>query len=183
MDQDEISRKMRRTANVMRLASLGVVGVIAATGIFVLITAGLRSVQRFAEQHPGVIADPASVPAIAIIASTLISLSELAVAAAAFAALARLFGIFETGDVFDPEAGQQLRRTGQWFIATAVWTLLANSLQVLVLSAANPPGQRHLAIGLSSEQIFPLLLAGILYQLGHILSLAAALRAENRSFV
>lgn len=183
MSKAETLKRLQAASFWMRALCYAVVGVLAGTAVFIILTAGLKTVKRFAQNYPGVIADPDLVTMPAIILVTLLGLVTVAIAAAAFLALARMFDQFAKGRLLDGEASQQLRLAGILFCASALWSTLAHTLNVLVLSSFNPPGERQLAVSVSFDQVFPLVLAGVLYAVGHVLSLAIALDRETKEFV
>ena len=95
----------------------------------------------------------------------------------------RLFLLFARGDVFGPEAAQTIRRIGMWMLATALFGVVNRTFSVLILTLANPSGQRSLSIGFSSQDVFLMISAGLLVAIGWAMSEAARLADENRSFV
>lgn len=115
--------------------------------------------------------------------TALVNAPTIALIAYALLALWMLFGAFRKGDLVSPRAANLMRRAGVAFALAAIWSVIAHTLSVLLLTLNNPVGERQLAIGLSSDQLFPLLLAGVLFAIGHVLSVAAAIEAENRAFV
>jgi hypothetical protein len=57
------------------------------------------------------------------------------------------------------------------------------TLQVLALSWTNPPGQKMLQIGLSSDSLGFLVAGGLLTVIGWVMREAARIKAENEGFV
>ncbi|MEL6920455.1 MAG: hypothetical protein AAFO77_05440 [Pseudomonadota bacterium] len=102
---------------------------------------------------------------------------------AALFALWEMFSEFAEGNILSPVPAQAMRKAGQHFLTAAVWSVIAHSVTVLLATMNNPPGERSLAVALNSHQLFPLLLAGVLFAVGHVLSEATRLEEENRSFV
>ena len=73
------------------------------------------------------------------------------------------------------------------YAVAALWSAIASFLLEPVLSVgltyANPAGSRELAIGVSSDQVFAVLGAGILWVIVAALAHGAALAQENEQFV
>lgn len=107
----------------------------------------------------------------------------VAILLAALYSLYRLFEGYAGGALFSASSGYWIRQAGLAFFASAIYGVLANTLTVLLVTLNNPEGQRSLAIGVGSDEVSALLLAGLLVVIGHILVLAADLADENNSFV
>ncbi|MCQ2005488.1 DUF2975 domain-containing protein [Rhizobium sp. NRK18] len=105
------------------------------------------------------------------------------IALGALQAIWSLSGRYEAGDLFSPRCGRLLRRAGLFSLTGAVSSILSKALATLLLTFAYPPGQRLLTLGIGSTELFLLLLAGLLFVLGHIMMVAGEIAAENRSFV
>lgn len=118
-----------------------------------------------------------------VVLAMLVNAPNLVLIAYALIALWKLFGAFRAGDLVSRATATLMRRAGGAFVLAAVWGVIAHTLSLLVLTINNPEGQRQLSIVLSSDQFFPLLLAGVLFAIGHVLSIAAAIDDENRAFV
>jgi len=101
----------------------------------------------------------------------------------ALLALRDMFGAFQRGDILTEGTATLMRRAGGYFLAAALWGVLAETLTILVLTAVNPAGEKQLSVGFSGEALFPLLLAGVLFAIGQVLTMAAAINAENKEFV
>ena len=97
--------------------------------------------------------------------------------------LMQLFDAFANQEVLSTQTSKLLRHAGFSFLIVAIYGVVARTLSVLLLTMSNPPGQRQLSIGFGSEQLFVILLAGTLFVIGHVLSIAAAIEEENKSFV
>jgi hypothetical protein len=93
------------------------------------------------------------------------------------------FAQFEQGQVFSPLATAQLRRFAGWVAAAAFAAMLAAAVMSVVLSLNNPPGARHLAIGISSNHVFTLFFAGVVWLMADIIGRGLMLAEENERFV
>ena len=97
--------------------------------------------------------------------------------------LRRAFEIMAGEEPFTELAARCVTHGGGWLAAGMVYGVLAKTLTSILLTINNPPGQRHVMIGLSSTDMLGLLAAGALFALGLILLIAAELDRENRGFV
>ena len=98
-------------------------------------------------------------------------------------ALARAFARFRAGEVFTPQTCRMVRNAGIAGLFNALYLLVMPTVTVLLLTMNNPPGQRMLAVGLSSHQLFSLMMAIFLLVVGHVLALGTALDEDSRSIV
>jgi len=95
----------------------------------------------------------------------------------------RLFRGYAEGEIFTLAAARRLGGIGRLLLLTAGAGVLARTLCVLALTWQNPPGQRQLAVSLSSNDFGLLVLGLLLTVVGWILAEAARLNDENRLFV
>ncbi|WP_284306664.1 DUF2975 domain-containing protein [Hydrogenophaga electricum] len=95
----------------------------------------------------------------------------------------RCFARFAQGQVFTAEATARLRRFAGWVAAAALGALLAGVVASVVLTWNNPPGQRHLAIGIGSDHVFTLFFAGLVWLMAAVIGEGQALAEENQGFV
>lgn len=97
--------------------------------------------------------------------------------------LMQMFTAFSNQEVLSVRTSQLLRQAGSSFLIVAIYGVLARTISVLLLTMGNPVGQKQLSIGFGSEQLFAILLAGTLFVIGHVLSIAAAIEEENKGFI
>ena len=97
--------------------------------------------------------------------------------------LMQLFSAFSDHEVLSVRTSQLLRRAGSSFLIVAIYGVLARTISILLLTMGNPAGQKQLSIGLGSEQFFAILLAGTLFVIGHVLSIAVSIEEENKGFI
>lgn len=97
--------------------------------------------------------------------------------------LMQLFGSFSRREILTAEASQLLRKAGFSFLIVAIYGVVARTATVLLLTMGNPAGQKELAIGFGSSEMFSILLAGTLFAVGHVLSVAASIEEENKGFI
>lgn len=175
-------QKLQRLSRLMEFFAMGVMAVIVAAGIYQSYL-WLADGQRFAESFPGMIDDPALVPGSIRLAGVLLAWLAFALVLYALDTLRRMFRLFAEGTILDMRAAALMRRAGIILFVLALYRTVSHTVMVTLVSLGNAPGQRHFAISLGSDQLFAILLAGILVAIAHALLLAAEIEAENRSFV
>ena len=95
----------------------------------------------------------------------------------------KLFGAYGKGEILTDHCARLIQRIGQGFVALAIATFVLRPIQMVLLTMANPPGERSVAIGLNSEMIFFALSGGLIIVIGWAMREASAAAAENRAFV
>lgn len=95
----------------------------------------------------------------------------------------KLFGAYVEGEVLTESCAHRIQRIGQGFLALAVVPFILRPIQTVLLTLANPPGERSLAIGLDSDMIFFALSGGLIMVIGWAMREASDVAAENKSFV
>jgi hypothetical protein len=95
----------------------------------------------------------------------------------------RCFGLFARGDVFTHRAVRYLQGFAGWSLVSVVAGIAAGAAVSVVLTWHNPPGTRHLAIGLGTDQVFMVFFAGVVWLMAAVIGQGAALAEENASFV
>lgn len=121
------------------------------------------------------------------------SWQRLAAALIAEAALAPLlvglwqaracFVLFARGQVFTRQAVRHLKRFAGWSLASALAGIVAGAAVSVVITWHNPPGMRHLAVGIGTDQVFTLFFAGMVWLMAAVIGQGQALADENASFV
>lgn len=94
-----------------------------------------------------------------------------------------LFGRYRRGEILTAACAVHIRRTGSALVLLALAQFVIRPLQILVLTADNPAGQKMLAIGLSSEVLWLALAGGLLVVIGRVMAEAARVAEENAGFV
>jgi hypothetical protein len=173
---------LKRWSRFLSWFAVAIVAVMLAAGGYITVF-GFRDATFFADAFPGVPIEPTTVSYAARIAIVALVWFFIAVAIHALLALRRMFDLFAQGRVMDREAAGHLRRAGIALVVLTIMKTLMRTVAILLLTLGNPEGQRQLAIGLDSDQLFAFLLAGILLVVGHALVLGADIADENRSFV
>lgn len=95
----------------------------------------------------------------------------------------KLFDAYVAGDVLTEGSAKLILRIGQGFLALAIVPFLLRPIQSVLLTMANPPGQRSLAIGIDSDMLFFALAGGLITVIGWAMRAASEVAAENKAFV
>ncbi|MBC7993625.1 MAG: DUF2975 domain-containing protein [Rhizobacter sp.] len=95
----------------------------------------------------------------------------------------KLFGGYAHGQVFTEIAAMRLRRLGILMMLVCLVKPLTGAVMSIILSWHNPPGQRTLTLGLSSDDYVSLLSGAVLLAIALVMREAARLAQENAEFV
>lgn len=95
----------------------------------------------------------------------------------------RCFKMFAQGQVFTAQAAQLLRRFAGWVAWAALAALLSGVATSVLLTLHNPPGQRHLAIGIGSDHVFTLFFAGLVWLMAAVIGQGQVVAEDNEGFV
>jgi hypothetical protein len=93
------------------------------------------------------------------------------------------FTAFAQGQVFTSHATAHLRRFAGWVAAAALAAIVAGAVVSVLLTLHNAPGTRQLAIGLSSDHVFTLFFAALVWLMADIMAQGQTLAEENARFV
>ncbi|MEJ6404109.1 hypothetical protein [Yoonia sp. 2307UL14-13] len=115
--------------------------------------------------------------------SLILGLISLAILMFTLDAMRKLFVAYHDGEVLTDHCARLIQRIGQGFLTLAATSFVIRPIQTVLLTFANPPGQRILAIGVNNEMIFFALSGGLIIVIGWAMGEAADAAAENRSFV
>jgi hypothetical protein len=94
-----------------------------------------------------------------------------------------LFGEYQRGAVFSVRALACLRRFSSLLVLLALSSPLTQVLMSVAISLDNPPGQRQIAISLSSNDYALLLGALVFVAIARVMTEAARVAQENEGFV
>ncbi|MEO1308424.1 MAG: DUF2975 domain-containing protein [Pseudomonadota bacterium] len=97
--------------------------------------------------------------------------------------LYRLLNRYSEGAFINAETAGILRQIGLGLLLVAAYSFLSHTMQVLILTAENAPGQRSLSISIDQSMVGLLLAGGAVVLVGWIMGQAAEIADENRSFV
>lgn len=111
--------------------------------------------------------------------------SSLYVGLLAFALFvaARLFRGFAEGEILVPATGAGLRRLGLSLLLFAVLSPPFRAVIGLMATIGNAPGQRALAVSISSNDVVLALIAALIVVLGHVMAEAARIAEDHQHIV
>jgi len=136
--------------------------------------------------HVGIRANEAQAAGITLWQRALCAATGLVPTLAYSGALLALHGClrgFAAGEYFGQRAVGGLQRFAGRSFGAGLVALIVQPVCSVVLSWHFGPGQRQLAVGLSSEQIGMLLLAGVVWAIAGVMAEARRLADENAQFV
>ncbi len=117
------------------------------------------------------------------VAAGLVTAIPLALMLAGVWQARRCFNMFARGQVFTQQATSLLGRFAGWVAWAALASLFAGSATSVLLTLGNPPGQRHVSIGIGSDQLLTLFFAGTVWLMASVIAQGRSLAEENEGFV
>jgi hypothetical protein len=172
-------RKLRRLSRwAQGLALVGMVSVIGYS-VFLLFSPDML-VSFLRSEVPGIIVMP---PRERLWLAFGLCMIPAGIFVAAMWQAYRFFALLGQARMFDSAAPRILVRLGGLAIGVAVAETVVRTLVILVMTSANPIGQRQLVIGISSTD-FASLIAGLLFlAFALVMQEAARIEDEMRGFV
>ena len=131
----------------------------------------------FLQNLPVVPINPLPVQVLA--AGFLVSLLPLGVVVFGLLTLRRLFLLYEGGIIFSGANVHCFRRLGYAFIAWAVANLLYTPLLSVILTAANPPGEKALVLQFGSPHLATLITGGVVLLIAWVMDEGRKLEDEQ----
>ena len=181
MSQENLDR-LKRLSRTLYGFSVALIVVLLVAGV-VLTVMIVIDTTVVSQLYPGIAGDPALVSMPVSMASLALGWITLGLMVYAIVCLMRMFALFGGGRVFDPQAAFWMRRAGVMLLVLAVWSTVSRTLTILLLSLANPAGERQLSITLEGAQLLSVFVAGVFVLVAHALVLGSEIERENRSFV
>lgn len=173
--------RVKRTARILHAVTvLAMVALPIAIAGFLLLTPLTPATLQAALETMTVSPDATSAQMIAAISLQLISPAILLLT---LNEMRKLFVAYGKGDVLTDHSALLIQRIGRGFLALAVLPFLVRPVQSVLLSLANPPGQRALSIGITSDMVFFGIAGGLIIVIGWAMCAASDVAAENRAFV
>ncbi|HNX58954.1 MAG TPA: DUF2975 domain-containing protein [Spirochaetota bacterium] len=94
--------------------------------------------------------------------------------------LARLFGMYERGDILTAGNVSCIRKLGYLFIARAVAGIIHTPLLALALTITNTPGNRQISLSLSSDEISSVLTGFVIIVIARVMDEGRAASDEQK---
>ncbi len=173
-------RRIRRVSRFM--AWLVTLGALLLLGLFLWFWSDPELLHHASEEMTG-FAPPGPLTPLAYWGSFLASWLPMGLALGALWLTRSLFLGYARGEIFTSAAARRLGGIGLLLLLAVGGGVLAHTLTVLALTWENPPGQRQLAVSLSSHDFGLTVLGLLLMVIGWILAEAARIADENRQFV
>jgi hypothetical protein len=117
------------------------------------------------------------------VAAVLVGLAPVGLLARGLVGARRGLVSVARGELFSAQAVAGLRGFAGWASAAALAGLVAPAVASVLLSYGFGPGQRQLALGVSSSALLQLLTSGLVWLIAGLLAEARALADENAQFV
>jgi hypothetical protein len=92
----------------------------------------------------------------------------------------RLFRLYETGKIFAKEHVTCFRRLGYILIIYMFAGIIRNSLVTIILTLANPPGQRIISLGFSSSDLTKLFIGLVLLLISRVMDIGREIQEEQQ---
>ncbi|MEP5154499.1 DUF2975 domain-containing protein [Planktotalea sp.] len=98
-------------------------------------------------------------------------------------AMRNLFRSYRKGDVLTENCAVLIQRIGQGFLALSLAPFFLQPVLSVLLSMANPAGERLLSVNIDNEMIFFAVAGGLIVVIGWAMREASDLEDENRAFI
>lgn len=137
--------------------------------------------REMAPSLPGI--DQAGLPSWAVAGGFFLGIIPLMILLYGLWQVHRFFQLYRANDVFPAEAGRFLRNFGVALLVLVPVGVAMHTAASVLFSLHLPAGSRQLAVSISSNEIFVLLIGALVMMIGHILTEAHRLAEENRQIV
>jgi Protein of unknown function (DUF2975) len=94
-----------------------------------------------------------------------------------------LFRLIGRGEFLSSASQTLMLRLARMAVALSIVTVVARSLVVVLMTSANPPGQKMLIIGIGSGEIASVIIAVLFFTFALLMKESAAIHAENQSII
>lgn len=95
----------------------------------------------------------------------------------------KFFDLYRSGLLFPTESAVKLKSIGKFCLVLAIANPVIRTIALLIMTWLNPPGQKILILSLSSTDGFLLVLSGLLFMIGYILSEANRIAEDNEHII
>ncbi len=95
----------------------------------------------------------------------------------------RCFAQFAAGQIFTRGAVKALQRFAGWTLVSVMTSMLSAAATSVLITLHNPPGLRHIAVGIGTDQVFSVFFAGMVWLMAAVIDQGQALADENAAFV
>jgi hypothetical protein len=173
--------RVRRLAGILYYSTIVVMAVVVI-GTIVTLAMSYPTRVTLQQANPGIAVAPGITDGL-IMASVVFSLVPMVIWVWTLNQMRLLFGCYKTGAVLTDQSARVIRRIGVGFMGLAVVQLALIPIQGIILTWANPAGERALSIGINSDTLGFFIAAGLMTVIGWAMGEAAQAAAENKGFV
>lgn len=174
-------QRIRRISRLMVMACVALITLLPVTLVWYWATTSTPELAAQGNLQPGAIQQPLQVwQRVAAAAVTAVPLALLLMG---IWQAKRCFSQFAQGQIFTVQAVDGLRRFAGWVAAAALAAIVAGAVTSVLLTLHNAPGTRQLAVGLSSNHVFTLFFAGLVWLMADVIGQGQALAEENERFI
>ena len=174
-------QRVRHIAAWMRALALG--GGVMLLGATLVMWASPEWIATTVAHELGLGKAPLTITPSVQVAGAGVALVPVAVGLFALLQVWHLFGDYARGAIFTASATARLRRLAWSILGVALAQVLARTGLGLVLTMNNPPGQKVLVVGLSSNDYILVLFGLLLLSIAWVMVEATRLARENEEFV
>lgn len=177
-----VSAKLVRTSRIMAaLAGLGAV-LILALEILLYVAPDVTTMVAGISAHTGV---PLSgnVPLVYRLGALAFDLIPTSLVIWALIELRRLFLFYAQGQVFSEGALTALNRVAMLMFVETLVAFVMQAPETYLLSLANPPGHHQVSLGIGSNDVAFLFMAGVVLVIARVMAEARRVSEENAAFV
>ncbi|MCR4268136.1 DUF2975 domain-containing protein [Nitratireductor sp. ZSWI3] len=176
--------RLRRLSQLMQTTILVFGGICAAAVIWVFLESLSSNASFETLVREGLsIREPVTLTSASVGITAILAGIQFGLLFAALYCVWRMFGAFAGEEPLSLEPAIWMRRASIAFVLVAAGAIVGRTLIILALTMGNPPGQKTLAIGIGSNDLLMLLIALIMYMMGRVMVVAAAVRNDQRGFV
>lgn len=183
MDSTRRKEAGRRTINRIALVAewtcVAGIAFVGASVAYLWLDNG-RLFRHLAREAPMVVSPPSE--AMLLLAGT-VAIIPAALFMIALWQTRSLFGHYRRGEMFTGQIPGILVRLGYLAIGATLAGVLARTLVTILLTLGNPPGQRHLAIGISSTEVFGLIVGFLFFCFAQVARESRRIADENEGFI
>lgn len=175
----ETAHKLQKLSRIGQgIALLSIAGLVAYGAYLVFTPEELRAVLN--RGLPGSPNDP---PVLAFAAAAALGAVPSAIFIAILWLVRRLFQRVSIGRFLDNDFVRIMRQLGWLALASGIASLFTHSAVSMLMTLANPPGQRMLLIEISSAQVAALIMGLLFFMFTHVFAEMTRIDEDNRSII
>ena len=179
-----VSQKLVKASRIMAwLSLLGAIVYVAGEIFVFLVPDAAHALGEIEVHHVGTIPITSAIPFAYRLAALVVDLIPTALVAWALIELYRLFQHYARGEVFSVAAIGNLNRVAALMFWQVLASFVAQAPISYLLSLYRPAGHREVSLGLGSNDLAFLFMAGVVLVIARVMAEARRVADENASFV